>query len=713
MSLWNKKKVSVEVIKDLCARYAVDPITASIMARRGITEGKDVLYFLEDDLRFQHGAFMFNEMEDAVDRILDAKDEDEKVLIFGDRDVDGISSTTILYECLKTMGLDVQWSIPTGDQVYSLTKEVIDAFAAQDGTLIITVDCGITAADEVAYAAEKCIDVIVTDHHNPGDKIPETIILDPKMQDSGYPFPDISGAAVAYKLVQALRFSKNELYKQDICLLNVVPVNEAYTIECIKARNLAVKSRLQETIVPGTIDISQTKLLPFLNGQQIFVWDADVTKKLLARIFGSGIEFNLLDLRPQIAKLMPFTADKSLLALKDLSKIAHYSEHPATETEGFYNLFVSFVQKQMTMTFKTDTAAEQNDLQLVMLAALADIMPLKDENRIFVKKGLEVINAGKSRPGLLELLSLLNMLGKRLTATDIAWNVTPVLNAAGRLGHPELAIKLFLAESSPERTELAEKIIALNTERKQIMNTVMPAAEKEAQESLEKHNGKICLAIDEKIPRGVTGLVAQRLSKLLDVPAVTVTALDEQFYIGSVRSARGFNAPIFLSQFGDIFSDYGGHNASAGFHFVRSRMHDFLERFEYLSQTVELEADDSKNIDVDAELPPSYLTPEVLAIIDRFEPFGMENQQLTFMSKNLKIADVQIMGKTERQHLKITFDCGKNKWPALFWGEAERFHRDFEKTDHLDVLFHITRNVFNGMETPQMILEDLKKSDNQ
>ena len=713
MARWNKTPVSAELVKDLCQRFKIDPVSASIMVRRHVTEGADIMYFLENDLRFQHCPFMFSEMEDAVDRILAAKEENEKVLIFGDRDVDGVSSTTILYECLKDMGMDVQWRIPTGDQVYGLTKEAVDDFEKQGGTLIITVDCGITSADEIDYAADKCIDVIVTDHHNPGEGTPDCIILDPKMENSNYPFHDISGAAVAYKLVQALRFAKTELYKEDICLLNVVPVNEAYTIECVKVRNLAVKARLFETIVPGTVDISRTKLMPFLDGQQIFVWDEEVTRRLLAKIFGNGVEFNMLDLRPEIAKIIPSVSGKSLLALKDMSKIALYSDEPATEIDGFYNLFVTYIQRRNSLRFSQDLKNEERDLQLVMLAALANIMPLKNENRIFIRKGLETINSGNSRERLKELLTLLNLSSRNLTATDISWNVTPVLNAAGRLGQPELAIQMFLAEKPVDRIEFAEKIKALNDERKQIMNDIMPEAEKAARETAVHFSGKVCTAISEKIPRGVTGLVAQRLAKQFDIPSFAVAFLENGICVGSVRSARGFNAPAFLSQFGDLFIDYGGHDASAGFSFEKSRLDEFIAKLRELSQTIELDEENEKTFEIDAELPQQYMTGSIMNVVDGFEPFGMENQPLTFLSRNLRIFDVQILGKGERQHLKITFDCGKNKWPAIFWGEGERFHRDFEKADHLDILFHITRNEFNGMVTPQLIIEDLKRTENQ
>ena len=274
MSIWKKKDVAKEIIQDISKRYSCDLLTASILSRRGITEGKDILFFTENDQRYLHNPFLFENMEDAVDRILDAKDEEEKVLIFGDRDVDGITSTTILYQCLKDLGIDVQYKLPEGDDAYGITKEVIDKFAENYGSLIITVDCGISNNEEIAYAAEKGIDVIVTDHHNPPAELPSpAIIIDPKIENSGYPFAEISGCAVAYKLVQALRFSQCSMYKQDICLMNVRPVTDAYVIECIKVENMTEKARLTETIIPGLVSIQQTRLIPFLQGQQIFVWD--------------------------------------------------------------------------------------------------------------------------------------------------------------------------------------------------------------------------------------------------------------------------------------------------------------------------------------------------------------------------------------------------------------------------------------------------------
>ena len=191
------------------------------------------------------------------------------------------------YDCLKKLGIDVRFRLPSGDDAYGLSIQAVDDFEKEFGSLIITVDCGISNNREIAHAVSKGMDVIVTDHHNPPEELPENcIIVNPKIENSGYPFKDISGCAVAYKIASALRFSESPWYKTEATLLNVRPVNEAYTIECIKIRNLVPVSRLDETIVPGTISISQTRLPSYLQGQAILVWDKSTTEKLMKQVFG-------------------------------------------------------------------------------------------------------------------------------------------------------------------------------------------------------------------------------------------------------------------------------------------------------------------------------------------------------------------------------------------------------------------------------------------
>lgn len=710
MSEWFKKQISKTQVESVSKKYSLDPITASIMVRRGITSGRDILYYIEDDLRFQHSPFMFAAMEDAVDRILDAKEENEKVLIFGDRDVDGVTSTTVLYDCLSSMGIDVSYKLPGGDDAYGLSMQAVEEFAANYGSLIITVDCGISNNAEIAKAAELGLDVIVVDHHNAPETLPSpAIIIDPKTENSGYPFPDISGCAVVYKLVSAIRFSQSSWYKQDVTLLNVNKENSA--VECVKVRNLVPVSRLTQTIDQNTTSLSDTNLPSYLQGQLLLAWDAKSLSQDLQSLFGDGAQFNLVDIRDEAAKLFPKFASMTLTQLKGMSKMAKYGDHEPTEIGGFYNIFVTWVQKSLAKDFPSFAKAEEKDLQLVALAALADIMPMKNENRIFVKNGLKSINSGRIRPGLRELMAELNLTGKRINSIDLSWVVVAHLNAAGRLGQPELAAKLFITDSQNERLETAKQIIELNAERKQLCVDAWNYAGIQAKASIPLHSNKLCVVIDERINRGVSGILAGRLVSTYNVPAMTVTIVDG-IAIGSMRSCRDYDVTQFLNKMDDLFINHGGHNFAAGFSFKRERLAEFEERIKTLSSEIKLGDTKDTGGDIDAEIPAQYLTPALLDISDRFEPYGEENPQLLFMAKNIRVASGQRMGKGEKMHLKITVDCGKYKWPCIFWNEGERLGRDFNVGDRVDFIFRVERNVFNRIETPQINLVDIKKSDN-
>ena len=705
--IWNKKEIGRELIRELTGRYGCDALTASILARRDVIEGPDILFYLEDDLRYLHNPFLFRDMEDAVDRVLDARDEGEKVLIFGDRDVDGITSVTLLHQALTDLGMDVAWRVPEGDDPYGLSLEAVEAHAANYGTLIITVDCGISCTAEIARAAELGIDVIVLDHHNAPETLPEAVaIINPKMADSGYPFRDLAGCAVAWKFIQALRFASLELYKQQITLLNVRPANEAYIVEAVKTVNMNVVDRVSETIVPGMVSISQTRLLPFLQGQQIFVWDGEMQKKQLEKIFGKGVEFNFLDVAPEVAREIPQVRGMSLIKLKDLSRIARYGDGPISELDGFLNIFVTFAQRKNAVFGKRETA----ELQLVALGTLADLMPLRNENRILVRRGLAAINESPC-PGLAELLARQNLAGKKIGTGDIAWQISPAINATGRMGKPSLAVRLLTSTDQGERNRLSEEVVRTNADRKQLGSDSWTIVEPLARESLERHHSRLVLAASREIHRGVTGIMANRLSSCFKVPAVVMCFMEDGTAVGSMRSSRGFALENLLAPCADLFIDHGGHAFAAGFSLLPENIGEFLSRIERLSESIVFpEIAPDEEISIDAELPREYLTPALLDLTDRFEPYGEGNEQLRFMARDMRVMTADIMGKTEKQHLKLTFDCGKFKWPAIFWQAAERLNRDFAVGDVVDAVFQVGRNTFNGAETPQMILEDIQRA---
>ncbi len=710
ISKWVKKPVSKQQIEPLCNSFNITPLLASVFVRRGITEGRDLLYYLEDDLRFQHNPFCFSGMEDAVERILQAKEEGEKVLIFGDSDVDGVTSTAILYEQLVKMGIDVSWRLPLEDDGYGLNITAIDDFAAQDGTLIITVDCGISNNDEIAHANDLGIEVIVTDHHNPPENLPEAIIIiDPKIEDSNYPFDGISGAAVAYKLVSALRFADTDFYGAEICILELTENQEekCFYADCVKIKNLVKIKELHEKIVPGQTSIYDLKLPYFLQGQLIYSWDSKATLTLLSQIFGRGIEFNLNDLRNEISQIIPAVRGKTATQVKALSQIAKYYGE-TSELMSIYNLYVTYCKKLIAQKKPHQAADEQKDLQLVALAALADIMPMKDENRIFVRNGIASIKKLRPRAGLAELFNRLNINIEALTSTDLSWTVIPALNAAGRMGQSDLALKLLISENPREREQLANTIYDLNETRKNLVSDACYKVHETAEQSLAVHSNKLCICVDQCINKGVTGIVATRLMQDFNVPTIAIT-YENEVCTGSMRSCRGFIATNFLDSLGDIYINHGGHNFAAGFSFYKENLEIFLNKVQAAASSVMLE-DECSDIFVDAEIPPEHLTPENFSLIDTFEPCGAESPELILMTRKIKLIDTMVLGKKEPHHLKLILDTGKYKIPAMFWGQAERLKKDIQIGKYYDILYNMSRNYFNGTVTKQLIIKEILPS---
>jgi single-stranded-DNA-specific exonuclease len=706
---WDKKEIPQTLVKEIAERYACDLLTASILVRREIINGEAIRFFLENDPRHLRNPFVLPEMAKAVERILAAKEEGEKVLIFGDRDMDGITSTVLLYRFLIGLGIEVSWRIPLGDDPYGLSMKAVEDFAKEDGTLIITVDCGISNNAEIARARECSIDVIITDHHNPQEHIPDAYaIVNPKRADSAYPFRDLCGCGVAYKLVSALRFAlKSNLYAQRICLLNTRLAHDAYIIEIAKLRNLVVVDTLTETLLPEMVRITETRLPAFLEGEQIMVWDAALQKRSMSKIFGNSIDVQMFDIAPEIGKEIPQAAGKSLLRIKELSRIARYADHEQSEIDVFISLFTSFVHKR-EQHFTADDIA---DLQLVSLGTIADIMPLRDENRILVRAGISALEE-KPRPGISDLLFKLGLAGHRLASTDLAWKLCPVINAAGRMGRPDKAVALLLEDDPQRREALAQEFIVMNESRKRQGADAWVIVEKRGAETLARYDGNLVLAYGEEIMRGVTGIMANRLLDRFKTAAIVVSFGD--VYIGSARSPRGVDLHPLLEQCADLFIDWGGHDCAAGFSLEKNKWPLFLDRLDLAVHALDAPpaAGSGKNtIAIDAELPHSYLTPDILTLIDRLEPYGEANEPLCFMAKGLRIVDITLVGKVEAKHVKLTLDAGKHKWPALYWNAVDKVRNEFDVGDTVDLVFTIVRNQFNGIETPQIIVSDLHRSE--
>ena len=703
---WTKPDVDPTLVREIAGRHNIDMITASVLARRGVTEPAEARFIFESDLRYLHNPFLLEEMEDAVGRILLAAAEGEKVLVFGDRDVDGITSTTLMVEALRRLEIDVAWRVPMGDEPYGLSSAVVDECVDLDVTLIVCVDCGITNAAEIAEATAKGIDTVVVDHHNPKEDLPPAVaVINPKLPDTAYPFDGLAACAVTSKVCWALSFASTPAYGQDVTLLNIRPGNETLIVECVRMENLVELDRISEQIVPGMVAVEQTRLPAFLVGRPIIVYDEAVQTRYLRSIFGNDAEIGVVDLATEAHALFPSLRGMSLLRMRKGSRLAHYSDRPIEEIDVLVGLFEAVVLKKQDFVGE----AFEETLDLVAMGTLADMMPLKDENRILVRRGLDCLRR-TLRPGLRELLERQNISGRSLDSKDVAWQLSPVINASGRMGSPDVAVRLLLNEAPEEKSALADQIIDLNTSRKRSGDEAWDRVLPHAKKSLEEHNGRFVMVADKHVPRGVTGILAGRLARMFEVPSLVVAFLEDKA-VGSMRSARGFGVTAFLKRFEDVLDDWGGHDSAGGFSLPADRLPLLIERIAQEAGGIELGDAEGEVLMVDAEVPEKYFTPDLYKVVETLGPYGQDYPPILFLARGLRIVDIDFMGRGEQKHARLTLDAGQNKWPAVYWRGAEKIAEGFKIKDRVSIVFSLSKNHYQGRETLRLVISDIKPAE--
>lgn len=206
MSEWEIKDTPEAVWRLLAREVGLSPLLARIFTARGIRSPQEAREFLTPTLDSLLDPYLFSDMENAVERVLSAALRREKILIYGDYDVDGITSAALLYHFLKHIGADVDVHIPDRlTEGYGVALERVRKAAKESVSLLVTVDCGITSVEEVEWGRRHGLDTVITDHHNPSDELPNAVaVIDPKVEGCGYPFTELAGVGVAFKLVCAM-----------------------------------------------------------------------------------------------------------------------------------------------------------------------------------------------------------------------------------------------------------------------------------------------------------------------------------------------------------------------------------------------------------------------------------------------------------------------------------------------------------------------------
>ena len=259
---WEYLEQDEELIKQIATKHNISELLAKILVNRGITGEEEIEIFLNPKRNNFHNPFLLNDMEKAVDRIIKAIETKEKTIIYGDYDVDGITSITALKKFLNERGLQVDYYIPNRlDEGYGLNDEAIKKIAEQGYTLMITVDCGISGIEEVKKATSYGIETIITDHHEQLETLPEAYaIVNPKRKDNTYPFRGLAGVGVVFKVIQAISQKLNLDEKEYLKYLDIVCIGTISDIVPLVDENRVI-AKLGLMLVKCTKNIGLRELI--------------------------------------------------------------------------------------------------------------------------------------------------------------------------------------------------------------------------------------------------------------------------------------------------------------------------------------------------------------------------------------------------------------------------------------------------------------------
>ena len=562
--IWKYKDLSEENVEQLASITGLDFPIVRMLIRRGLDSKAKVDRFLDSSSNKISNPFGLKDMEKGVARIEKAIKNNENIWIYGDYDVDGTTATSLFILALRKLGKDVDFYIPLREEGYGLNKEALLEIKEKGGELVITVDCGITSMEEVAYANEIGLDVVVTDHHSIGNKLPPAIaVINPRREENSYKFKFLAGVGTAFMVVSAL-----------------------YQV--------------------------------------------------------MGIEEKELD----------------------------------------------------------------DFLDLVALGTIADMMPLMEENRIFVRNGLEAMKSSKN-------MGLKILIEKALSNTNIidcvtvGFRIAPVFNAAGRMENASAIVHLLTSKSREECLELVSYLMDLNKKRQKIGKDIMESAELQIEEKNLINKGAIVVSSKE-FHHGVIGIAASKLCKKYGKVAMVITIREDGTAVGSARSLEDTDLIVILEEAKDLLIKFGGHRQAAGFTLEEKNLEKFIEVIESIFTKKEKKY--IPHIEIESEIHDFSISLEFQKKLASLAPFGSGNEEPILMIKGVHIGRKRLIGK-DNKHLMfdiITRDRRLRNCP--FFGGGDYFSL-LDENLKFDLLFKLGENIYMGKKYLKIYIEDMRVSE--
>ncbi len=556
---WNVKAPNPQLQVSLSDKLSIHPIVAQLLINRNIQTVKEAEDFLYADLSRLHDPFLLTDMDKAIARIKAAKAKDELVLIFGDYDVDGVTSSAILKNALTKFGLKVLNYIPHRmTEGYGLNHSIVNFAKERNVKLLISIDCGISAFDQVDALNRSGIDVIVVDHHEPsGDKLPNAVaIINPKRHDCHYPFDGLASVGLAFKLSQAL--------------------------------------------------------------------------------LG-----------------------------KDAGDI----------------------------------------LDLVALGTIADVAELTGENRIFVKEGLGRIHLTKNK-GLIALMDVARIKGKKLKPHAVGFILAPRINAAGRMGSAEKSLQLLLSDDLAEAYQLARGLEEENQKRQKMQSDIIEEAMAIVEREVNFKDHKIIVLSKEGWHRGVVGIVASRIMDTFYRPTIVIS-LEDGVGVGSARSIDGFHLYHALKSCSHLLENYGGHEHAAGLTIKKENIDSFRDLINTFAQENILIENLIPTLELDCEISLSSIDVDLVNVIKTIEPCGEGNPPARFCSRRLTVKSPPVI--LGRDTLKFWVSDGQVVVQAVGFGMGKFFDL-VKNAKTIDLAYGLSIDDWNKDPIVQLEIKDIKES---
>ena len=502
--------------------------------------------------------FLLRGMEEAVGLILAEIDKGTRICLYGDYDADGVTSVCILYTFLRNLTDDIFYYIPSRFvDGYGLNNAALESIKDKGAGLVITVDCGSVSYEEVEYAKSIGLKIIVTDHHTIDTVKADCILINPKQQDCPYPFKDLAGCGVAFKLAQAIRIRKG------------LP---------------------RETL--------------------------------------------------------------------------------------------------------------NNCLDFVAIGTVADIVPLRDENRTMVKYGLMKINQA-DRMSIRTLVKGISL--DHVYAENISFGIAPHINAAGRMGSATDAVKLFLAEDEETARIQTQALKDANYKRRSLQEAAFDDCISDIQEDED-----FAVLYKGRMHEGISGIVAGKIKEETGRPCVIMTDADGQKIKGTGRSIDTIDLHDFLKEFSDLFYTFGGHKGACGFTLPRENMQSLIEGIREKIKKIRREHPETfeKKEDYDLALSPGEVSLGLYEQLRSMEPFGEGNRRPVFALRGVTLSQIRYMGE-EAQHVKFQAAEGSDSLECILFNKADRFRSLLADGEKADIIGRVETNTWRGNTKIQFRVEDI------